>query len=132
MQTRSINSSILAASSEVSHKISPWRYRATFAHAGKTIQANSAPQKPSTSCLTTYPCPSERATPSLVIARLLEVLLPLLFHLFILLLLLLVSLNSSRRTNAAVIRSLHTLPFPRQRGLDVRKGFDQSVELFNG
>ena len=132
MQIRSINSSIPAASSEVSHKRSPWRYRIPFVHAAaKAIQVNSAPRKPSAPCLTTYPCPSERATPLLVIARLLEILLPLLLHLFILLLLL-VSLNSNRRTRAAVIRSLHPLPFPRQRGLDMRKDFDQSVELFNG
>ena len=95
-----------------------------FVHAAaKAIRAISAPH------LTPYPCSLERATPSLVIARLLEILLPLLLHLFILLLLL---LNSSRRTRAAVIGSLHPLPFPRQRNLNVRKDFDQSVELFNG
>ena len=74
----------------------------------------------------------KRATSSLVIARLLEILLPLLRHLLLLILLLVVFLNSSRRTRAAVIRSLHPLPLPRQRGLNVRKDFDQSVELFNG
>ena len=123
MQIRSINSFVLAASSEVSYKRSPWRCRPPFVHAAaKAIRAISAP------CLTAYPCPLERATPSLVIARLLEILLPLLLHLFILLLL----LNSSRRTRAAVIRSLHPLPFPRQRDLNMRKDLDQSVELFDG
>ena len=132
MQIRSINSFILAASSEVSHTRSPWRYRATFVHtAANAIRANSAPCKPSAPCHTNYLCPSKRPPPSLVIARLLEILLPLLLHLLVILLLLLL-LNSSRRTRATVIRSHHTLPFPRQRGLDIRKDFDQSVELFDG
>ena len=110
---------------------SPWRYRPTFVHAtAKAIRANPAPHKPSAPYLTTYPYPLERPTPSLVIARLLEILLPLLLHLLLIILFLLP--NSSRCARAAIIRSLHPLPFPRQRDLNLRKDPDQSVELFNG
>ena len=72
--------------------------------------------------------------PSLLIARLLEILLPLGLHLFILLLLviIIVLINSSRCPRPAVIRSLDPLPFLRQRSLDMRKDFDQGVELFDG
>ena len=98
------------------------------------MRAQSAPRKSSALCLTTYPYSSERSPPSLIITRLLKILLPLLLHhhLLIINLLLLVFLNGSRRALAAVIRPLHPLPFLRQRGLNMRKGFDQSVELLNG
>lgn len=70
--------------------------------------------------------------PSVLITRRLEILLPLLLHLFVLLVILVILvIHNSRCTRAAIIRSLDTLAFPCQDGLDMREKLDQGVELLD-
>lgn len=68
-------------------------------------------------------------TPSLIVTRLLEILLPAALHPFILLVTVLV--HSRRRTRAAIIRSLDTLAFLHQYSLDMGEELDQGIELFD-
>lgn len=74
----------------------------------------------------------QKTTLLLLVARLLEILLPLPLHLLILILVLLVILHSSRCPRAAVIRPRDTLVLLRQRALDIREDLDQGVVLFDG
>lgn len=99
-----------------------------FVNAAKAMCGTSSPPRPSFFASYKYSF-AVKTTPSFVVTRLLEILLPLLLHLFIILVIALI--YSSRCTRAAIIRSLDTLAFLRQHSLDMGEELDQGIELFD-